>query len=362
MKINLTNISGFFLIVLAIHMPLTGTGQDNTPKYSNEFLSLGAGARSFGMSRAQVAVIEDVTAAYWNPAGLTDMTGNYQFSLMHAAMFAGIANYDYAGFALKLDSISALGISMIRFGIDDIPDTRFLYDANGAINYDNIRFFSAADYAFLFSYARKMGFLEGLSVGANVKIIYRSVGSFANAWGFGVDLGGKYKVKGWQLGLMLRDITGTFTAWSHDTDEIRDIYLQTGNVIPETTLEITLPRMIAGIGRHFTIRQNWGLLPVVDLIITFDGKRNVLLKSETVSLDPVFGIEADFKKIAFLRLGAGNFQEVKNFDGSFSREFQPTFGLGVRLKQVDVDYALTDPGNLSDVLYTHVFSISVRID
>jgi hypothetical protein len=57
----------------------------------------------------------------------------------------------FVGFAMPIDSHqSHLGFSAIRFGVDDIPDTRFLYDANGAINYDNIRFFSAADYAFHF--------------------------------------------------------------------------------------------------------------------------------------------------------------------------------------------------------------------
>ena len=323
---------------------------------------LGVGARGFGMSKAQVAISEDVTAGYWNPAGLSQMEGNYQFSMMHAELFAGIAKYDYAAFSMRLDSISVLGISIIRFGIDDIPDTRYLYDANGALNYDNIQFFSAADYGLLLSYGRDMGFLQGLSLGANVKVIYRNVGSFANGWGFGLDLGGKYQVKDWKFGLMLRDITGTYTSWSHNTEEVQDIYAQTGNEIPENTLEITLPRIILGMGRRFVIKENWGILPSVDMILTFDGRRNALLASETVSLDPVIGLETDFKKIAFLRLGVGNFQEVKDFDGSVRTEFQPTFGLGVRLKQVDVDYALTDLGNQSEALYSHIFSVTVRID
>ncbi len=353
----------YHLLIAAIILSvIKGYSQDKTPKYANEFLTLGVGARGFGMSKAQVAVTNDVTSAYWNPAGLSGMQEKYQFSLMHAELFAGIAKYDYLGFSMKIDSMSALGVSLIRFGIDDIPDTRFLYDANGAINYDNIRFFSAADYALLLSYSRKMGFLPGLSLGANFKVIYRNVGSFANAWGFGLDAGGKYIIKGWKFGVMLRDITGTFTAWYHNTDEIRDIYAQTGNIIPETSLEITLPRLIIGAGKRFVIKNDWGIQPAIDLIMTFDGKRNVLLKSQTISIEPVFGLETDFRQLAFLRLGVGNVQQVKNFDASTYTEFQPTFGLGIRLKQVDVDYALTDLGNQSDALYSHIFSISVRLD
>ncbi len=339
-----------------------GLAQDNSPKYANEFLNLGVGARGFGMANTQVAIADDVTAAYWNPAGLTQIKEKYQFSFMHAELFAGISKYDYLGFAMQIDSVSTLGASFIRFGIDDIPDTRFLYDANGALNFNNIQFFSAADYALLLSYAREMGFLTGLSVAANFKIIYRNVGSFANAWGFGLDVGATYSVKKWRFGLMLRDITGTFTAWNHNTDEIQTVYTQTGNDIPETSLEIALPRVILGLGKRFEIKENWGILPSTDIVITFDGKRNALVSSNTISLDGVFGLEADYKQIAFLRAGVGNVQDIKNFDGSTSKQVQPSFGLGIRISQLGIDYALTDMANQSDALYSHIFSITVRLD
>jgi hypothetical protein len=349
-----------FLTLVLGETPLLG--QDSTPKYSNEFLSLGAGARSFGMAKAQVSIVSDVTSSYWNPAGLTGIKSNYEFAFMHSEFFAGIAKYDYLGFSTRIDSLSVLGISAIRFGVDDIPDTRFLYDANGALNYDNILLFSAADYAFIFSYARDMGFLPGLSLGANFKIVYRNVGSFANAWGFGLDVGGQYQAGNWLIGAMFRDVTGTFTVWSHNTDNLQDIYTQTGNIIPQTTLEITLPRLIIGVGRRFVIKEKWGLLPALDLITTFDGKRNVLIKSSTISVDPVIGLEMDYKKLAFIRVGAGNFQEIKDFDGSKSLEVQPSIGLGVRIKKLDVDYALTDMGNESESMYSHIFSLTVRLD
>ena len=337
-------------------------GQDNTPKYSNEFLSLGVGARGFGMGRAQAAIVQDVTSSYWNPAGLLGISNGYEVALMHSEFFAGIAKYDYLGFAMRIDSLSVLGITAIRFGVDDIPDTRFLYDANGALNYDNVQLFSAADYGFLFSYARDMGFLPGLYLGANFKVIYRNVGEFASAWGFGLDAGAQYRPGKWMFGVMFRDITGTFTAWSHNTDNLKDIYTQTGNIIPQTTLEITLPRMILGVSRRFVIKENWGLMPALDLIATIDGKRNVIIKTNSLSIDPVLGLETDFKKLAFLRAGVSNFQEIKDFDGSTAIQLQPSLGLGVRIKQLDVDYALTDMGNDSDNYYSHIFSLTLRLD
>ena len=336
--------------------------QATTPKYSNEFLAIGVGARSFAMSQSVISNVSDVTASYWNPAGLLGIKEKYQVSLMHSAYFSGVANYDFAGFATRIDSASRLGFSIIRFGVDDIPDTRFLYDANGAINYDNIRFFSAADYAFLFSYARKVPLLGGLDFGANFKVIHRTVGSFANAWGFGLDVGMQKNWNRWQLGVMFRDVTGTFNAWSHNSDELADVYNQTGNVIPETSVEITLPKIQAGVSRYFEFSHKMGMLAALEFEFTFDGKRNTVLKSDVVSADPRLGLELDYSKIAFLRFGAGQVQQVKQFDGSSQYTWQPNFGLGVRLKYFTIDYALTDIGDQAEALYSHVFSLTASFD
>lgn len=336
--------------------------QSQTPKYANEFLHIGVSARAFGMANTQVAIVDDVTASYWNPAALTSMTNKYQFSFMHAELFSGISKYDYLAFGMNIDSVSALGVSLIRFGIDDIPDTRFLYDANGQLNYNNIQFFSAADYALLTSYSRKMRFLPGLSLAGNFKVIYRSVGDFANAWGFGLDIGSLYNFKGWRFGLMFRDITGTFTAWSHNRDELQTIYTQTGNDLPESTLEVALPRMILGAGRRFVIKEHWGILPSIDATFTFDGARNSLVSGGAVSLDASFGLEADYKQLAYLRLGVGNVQDIKDFDGSVSTSVRPAMGVGVAIRQLTIDYALTDMASGSETLYSHIFSLTIKLD
>lgn len=342
--------------------PVTGAGQTNTPKYSNEFLSIGVGARSLGMANAQVSVTDNVTAGFWNPAGLLDIDSKYQFELMHASLFAGIANYDYAGFATSIDSANRLAFSIIRFAVDDIPDTRFLYDANGALDYNNISFFSAADYAFIFSFARQVKFIKGLKLGANFKVIHRTVGDFADAWGFGLDAGAQLRVKRWRFGLMLRDFTGTFNAWSHNPEMVTDIYTQTGNVIPENTLEITLPKLILGIAKDWDISNNFSLLAALDLDFTFDGQRNVPISSDVVSIDPHIGLEIGYKRIVYLRGGLGNIQQVKDFDSSTSTTAQANFGVGFLIKSVQIDYALTDMGDQSDALYSHVFSIRASID
>jgi hypothetical protein len=118
-----------------------------------------------------------------------------------------------------------------------------------------------------------------------------------------------------------------------------------------------MPRLILSAGYDFTFSEKIGLLVALDLETTFDGKRNTLVKSGFASMDPRIGMELDYGNIAFFRLGIGNFQEIKNFDQSTSMTLQPNFGLGVKIKYITVDYALTDIGDLSDGLYSHVFSV-----
>jgi hypothetical protein len=339
-------------------------GNAQTAKYSNEFLSLGVGARALAMSNVMVSLTDDVNAAYWNPAGLTRMDKKYQLSLMHSEYFAGIAKYDYAGVAYKIDDKSAIAFSYLRFGVDNIMNTTQLIDNQGNIDYNRITFFSAADNAFLLSYARKVGSIEGLSIGANAKVIRRTIGKFASAWGFGLDAGIQYQKNGWQLGLLAKDVTSTFNAWNYTlTDEVIDVFQSTGNEIPVNSLELTLPKLVLGGGKYFEFGKGWNSTVALDFDFTFDGKRNTLVKSNVVSIDPHFGLEVGYKKIVAIRAGVGNYQQIPDFDGTKKSSLQINLGLGIGIKDfIYIDYAFTDIGDLSLALYSHLFSIKVSLD
>src|SRR4249920_2995086 len=184
-------------------------------KYSNEFLNIGAGARGMAMGNAQVASVTDGTAGYWNPAALADVRTSPQLNLMHAEYFAGIGKYDYANLVLPLkDNKRTLGLTLLRFAVDDIPNTVFLVQPDGSINFSNITTFSSADYAFIFSLAQQMSLHKEkkINLGFNAKIIHRKAGDFATSWGFGFDAGAQIVGKRWKLGLIAKDVTTTFNA------------------------------------------------------------------------------------------------------------------------------------------------------
>lgn len=348
----------FFFIFFSSFSALYG----QAPKFSNEFLKIGVGARALGMSSAFIANADDVTSGYWNPAGLANMNDDFQFSFMHSEYFAGIASYDYAAFATKIDSVSTIGFSFIRFGVDDIPNTTLLIDANGNIDFNRVTSFSAADYAGIISYSRKSK-LQGLSYGGNVKVIRRIIGDFSQAWGFGFDVGAQYRTKKWTFAAVGRDVTSTFNAWTSDLDqETKDVFLLTGNEIPENSVEVTLPELVLGINRRIVFNNKIGMVVELNLKTTFDGKRNVLLKSDPISIDPNLGFEVNYDNFVFLRGGVGNIQVTTDIDGNRITTYQPNFGVGVKFSYFNIDYALTDIGDRSVALFSNVFSLRIDIN
>ena len=313
--------------------------QTKTPKYSNEFLNLGAGARSLGMGKVQVSLANDATAGYWNPAALTNVKARYDGVLMHSELFSGVVKVDYAAFAMPLDEKSAIGVTLLRSGVDNIADTRALINEYGQFDYGRINYFSVADYALLLSYARQLG-PEGLSVGGSAKVIYHNVGSFANAYGFGIDAGAQYNHRGWRLGVVVRDVTTTFNAWSIDADKFRANAVP-GEKIPTNSTELTLPRLVLGAGYQFKLPADFTALVAADLETTTDGQRNTLISAKPVSVDPRLGVEFGYRGLAFLRGGVGNYQQIENFNRQKQWKGQYSLGAGVALSGLRVDLALS---------------------
>ena len=95
-----------YLLLFFILIFFSGFSQT---KYSNEFLKIGAGARSLSLSKAVVCSSPNASAGYWNPSSLVDITES-EIELMHASYFAGIANFDQLSYAKKVNESPILSL------------------------------------------------------------------------------------------------------------------------------------------------------------------------------------------------------------------------------------------------------------
>ncbi|MFV0606390.1 MAG: PorV/PorQ family protein [Niabella sp.] len=357
----------FFQILILLFCTTQAEAQFR--KYSNEFLNIGAGARGMAMGGANIASVADGTAGYWNPAGLVNVNEGTQVNLMHSEYFAGIGQYDFANVAIPTTSSKrAIGVTALRFAVDDIMNTLFLVEPDGSLNYNNISPFSSADYAFLLSYAQQLSKSENklVNFGLNAKVIHRSVGSFAKAWGFGLDAGLQIFKNKWRIGIVGKDISTTFNTWSFSfTDKEKEQLYLTQNDIPVKSTEMTSPRLQLGLGRVFNLGKGSSILAETNFDVTFDGQRNTVISGNPVSVDPKVGLEYGYKNIFFVRGGIGNFQQGLADGDTLNQKrvwiYQPSAGAGFRVGPVVIDYAFANLANQSNPLYTHVISLKSNL-
>jgi hypothetical protein len=124
---------------------------------------------------------------------------------------------------------------------------------------------------------------------------------------------------------------------------------------------MTAPRVILGAGRLFPFTEKLSLLAEANFDLTFDGRRNTLISSSPVSIDPKLGVELNINDVLYLRGGINNFQRALSDGDTLNLKkvwiYQPSAGAGFRLQNVRIDYAFTNLANQSNPLYTHVFSL-----
>lgn len=350
------------LLLWAVLAPLWAVGQTSAPKYSNEFMNIGVGARAAGLGNAMTAYGNDASAGYWNPALLTTIGTKHELDLMHSEYFAGVAKYDFGAFSTRLDDDRTLCFTFLRFGIDDIPNTLNFKDGN-SFNYDRITSFSVADMAAMLSYAQKVKGVEGLSLGGSLKVINRNAGQFATAWGFGLDVGAAYHRGRLHLGLVAQDVTTTFNAWTYNTETFEEEFITANQEIPENSVELTLPSTRLGVGYLLLPEEkNIGLRATAQARITFDGQRNTIAHMGSASIDPSAGVEADYKGLVYLRAGVMNFQYLKDDNNEDYLNVFPTAGIGLSYKNISLDYALSNLGGFDMGLYSHLISLRLGFD
>lgn len=312
--------------------------QGSGNKYSGEFLAIGVGGRPLGMGGAFVSLVNDVTAGYWNPGALARI--NYpQLSLMHDERFGNLVNYDYGAVAIPFGTNTSLGLSIIRLGVDDVPNTKDAWlDLNGngyfdpgdRLDYSKIKFFNAADWAVYLTYSKRQS--EKLSYGVNLKVISRSIDN-GSAWGIGFDVGAIYNVSSkLRLGTNLQDVSTTYLAWN------------TGRK------ELITPTAKVGGSYDIEIFKTGRITPAVDFDVRFENRKfSSLAHLGPVSFDMHAGVEYGFKDLFAIRAG---YNDVK----------QLTLGAGVKLPKLNIDYSFAKFDNSDQLGNTHRISVIFTLE
>ena len=327
----------FFILLVFIGLPGGSAFSDEwvTGKYAGSFLETGIGARPLSMGGAFVAINEDVTSIFWNPAGLAFLSA-FQVHGMHSERFSGIVNWDFIGFGVPLRNKAALGFGYFRLGVDGIPFTELLdssrdigeiYEDESGIRIQNIpiatKYVDETEMAFLLSFAKQNS--PRFSWGGNVKIIKKNAEDYS-AWGIGFDLGiflNPYKSL--KMGVVLVDGTSTLVAWNSGRKELISPHLKFGFAYPF----------------QLSIFQ---ILPAGDIHLRFDNPGSASqLSIKKIGMDFFFGLEVGYKEKVFIRVG--------NHRGDI------TAGTGLRFSFLQIDYGYS---NHFDLGHSHRVSLTLQ--
>jgi hypothetical protein len=322
-----------FLALLA----LAGlAGSAGATKYAGEFLRIGVGARALGMGGSFVAIADDASAAYWNPAGLAGL-GRAELLFMHAEQFGNLENHDYVSFVQPLSGAgkpTAIGISLIRLSVGDILVTKDAYDdtnRNGqwdpgeTIRPDLFHTENDTEYGLLLSYARETS--SRLSLGGNIKILRQSLVGHSS-FGVGCDLGALFHpLSELTLGVRLADVTTTAISWDTGRKE---------SILPTLHLGAAWTREIKPV--RGTVTAGLGLSS------SFDREKEASQFSGGAWGGELHaGLEYWYARSVAVRVGTDS--------GHF------TAGAGLRFRGLGVDYAYLSHEDLDA---THRVSASVR--
>jgi hypothetical protein len=314
-----------FLTTLMCLLGLASVAQ--AVNYTNEVLAIGVGARALGMGGAYVAVADDSTAVYWNPAGLTHVQhmevaaiqqGRDDTALNFGTNQVG-SQYFFMSGAATLPDIGSLGLAVMRFGVGNIDQTT---SQGGSGPPNVIGTFSEQDMAVLLGYAHNIG--KAFSVGVTAKSLWGGTNGLvsdpadgitgdANYSYFGADLGILAKfgemsqsLEGLVLGVNLQDAVNTGVNWNTDGGaESVDMNAKAG-------LAYSLPFDFLKDSRSS-----------ITLAVDADPKYSTLMH---------YGIEYWYKDVLAMRAG------VRQFTAG-TQTNEPSFGASFRFYMLQVDYA-----------------------
>lgn len=327
------------LRIVAVLIALMGwTVCARASDYANSVLDLGVGAAALGMGGAYVAVADDSTATYWNPAGLTAID-HIEAELVEQGQGNAVLNdgtnevgseYIYVSGGLTLPDIGSFGVAVMRFGVAGIPQipnsTNPAYTCSTCPPPPQIGTFGTQDVAVFASYAKQLH--PSLDLGVSAKLLTGGTtglqadpsngitGNYSYDY-YGLDAGVLFKpgvllpsLAGLNLGLNLQDVLNSGVQWN----------------IPGSAKEAVFVNAKSGLSYSppfAFLTENW---IVATLAVDLDPQPSLLIH---------YGAEVWYRDTLALRAGLRQYTDARQGD-------EWSYGAGFKIYVLEVDYAYID--------------------
>jgi opacity protein-like surface antigen len=317
----------------------TGSNMTKVGTTSAQFLKIGMGARAIGMGGAFVSVANDVSAMYWNPAGLARLNSG-EVIFTHTTWIADI-NVEFAAASYELPGFGTIGAYVTSLGMSDIPVTTTTNPEGTGEKY------SAGDMAVGLCYSRNL--TDAFSIGFGVKYIREYIWHMSST-SFAFDVGTMFTapfLNGIRLGANISNFGPKMQLDGRDSYLIYKTGPAGKNVInAEYQLEnFDLPLLFrVGVSSDVLKQSDMRLTASIDALHPNDN-------AESINS----GMEFAYNEIVFLRVGYKSLFETNSEQGltaGIGLDYRISSGLGVK-----VDYAYQDFGRLEAV---HHISIGIK--
>ena len=324
-------------LVLAICIiPVCGFAQSGFSKTgltAATFLSIEIGPRAAAMGGAFVAIADDPTAMYWNPAGLERISNN-SVMFSHTKWLAE-TNVNFLGAAIPLGQYGTLGLSVTALGVPEMK-VRTVIQPEGTGE-----FFDANDLAIGLSYAKTI--IERFQVGVNIKYIQQQIYNMTASTA-AVDFGVLFTtgLNNMVLGFSMSNFGGNMQLSGDDArvevDLAPDEFGNNDRILAILETEQFQLPLIMRVGVAMDVLKTEGnlLKLAVDAVVPNDNSQYLNIGGEYV-----------FLKLIALRAGYKTLF-LENSEEGLTLGFSVNVGLSESMK-LNVDYAYADFGMLNDI-------------
>ncbi len=350
-------ISRIFLILLIlVAINVAGLAVTKVGTTAAQFLKIGVGARALAMGGAFVAVANDVTGLYWNPAGIARMPRS-EAILLHTEWLADVS-FDYAGIAINMGRFGTVGASITSVSMGDMKvRTELQPEGTG-------EFFAAGDIAGSIAYARNL--TDKFSIGANAKYIHQRIWHMSSST-FAIDVGTLFttQFKDMKIGMSISNFGPNMKMSGRDARQFIDINPDangSNDKIP-SLLQLdswSLPLIFrVGIAIDPIHTDKHRLTVALDALHPNDNRERLNIGAE-YGLKNMFFLRAGLKSVEFTAPSGDS--KFGIMDPVADSEEGATLGAGVYLPigtfvKLKLDYAFADFGRLQDV---QKFSLSIE--